>query len=148
MHNNTIGSARMIMNVDSLSICVGDIISIIEDNTRNIAILTRKRIKRGERISARLDLLRSTKRYLTQAQVEAYATFSMTSANEGRNIKEFMEEVDKLKSLPNVKRQLLNSDTDFSSVMEDLEEVAKYQKEIISALTNIIDSANNALMLL
>lgn len=135
----------MIIDVDNTTFQIGDMITTIEDNSRHISLLNRQRNKRAERISANLDLLRRTKKHLSQEQVQVYATYSLASAQQDTRLRLIMAEIDKRKGLPNVRRQLLNPDTDFAAIYTDLEEVAAYQREAIAALSSILQSADYTL---
>ena len=138
----------MAMDVEVVSFRVSEMITLIEDNTRHIATLTRQKNKNSERVSAQLDFLRSTKRYLSEEQIEAYVGFAVVSNFGSGKLREILIQIHKRKDLENVKRQLLNSQTDFGLVLGDLLEIARYQREAIQCLEDIISSGESVVSLL
>ena len=124
---------------------INEMIASIEDNTRQIYILAKEKNKIAEKIAASLDFLRLSKRYLSQDQIGSFANFSNISEKKSRTLKQVLQEIDTLKSLDTVKRELLHTNSDLNLVYDELEAILELQRRALGCLEDII-SSGKALM--
>ena len=127
---------------------INDMIASIEDNTRQIYTLAKEKSKIAEKISASLDFLRLSKKYLSREQIDSFTSFSNTSERNSRTLKQVLQEIDKLKSLDTVKRELLHTDSDLDLVYCELEAVLELQRFAQRCLEDVLSSGKALMRLL
>ena len=119
---------------------INEMIASIEDNTRQIYIMAKEKNKIAEKIAANLDFLRLSKRYLSHEQIESFASFSNISERNSRTLRQVLQEIDALKSLDAVKRELLHTNSDLNLVYDELEAILELQRRALGCLEDIIGS--------
>ena len=124
---------------------INDMIASIEDNTRQIYILAKEKNKMAEKIAANLDFLRLSKKYLSHEQIGSFASYSNISERNSQTLRHVLQEIDTLKSLEAVKRELLHTNTDLDLVYDELEAILELQRRALSCLEDVI-SSGKALM--
>ncbi|MCL2617333.1 MAG: hypothetical protein FWD96_06790 [Defluviitaleaceae bacterium] len=135
-------------NVAATPSHINEMIASIEDNTREIYIRMREKSKMSERISASLDFLRLSKKYLSREQIESFTMFSDISEKNSRSLKHIMLEIAAIKSLDAVKKELLHTNTDLDLVYDKLGSVIELQRSALSCLRDVLRSGEGLLGLL
>ena len=127
----------------STSSCIHEKLSCIEDNSRKISSLTKKKQKNTEKISATLDFLRLSKKYLSTTQIESFVKFSAISEASSHTLRGITKQLDTLEST--AKDTLLHTDTATSLVHNKLNAVISLQQFALSCLENIISLGDTLL---
>jgi hypothetical protein len=127
---------------------INAMITSIEDNTREIYLLMRARSKLTEKVSASLDFLRLSRRYLSRKQIESFARFTSVLENNSTTLGELLVEIATLKSLDAVKKELLHTNTDLNLVYNELNSVLELQQRALFCLEDIQEAGDDLLRLL
>ena len=125
--------------------CTHEILSIIESNSHRISWLTKQKNKRAVKISATLDFLRLSKRYLSGTQIVTFVKFSAVSEASSYTLQNIAKQIDELKALGTVRDALLHNSTDIDPVHSELHELLTLQHTAIDCLENLI-TVSNALL--
>jgi len=127
---------------------INEMIASIEDNSRQIYILAKEKNKIAEKISATLDFLRLSKKYLTRDQIDSFTNFSATSQCKALALRQTLSELDTLKPLDTVRRELLHNNSDLSLVYSELDAMLLLQRTALGCLEDVLDSARSLMRLL
>ena len=127
---------------------IDEMIASIEDNTRQIYIHAKEKSKIAQKISASLDFLRLSRKYLSREQIESFTNFSNISEQNSHTLKQVLQEIDTLQPLDTVKRELLHNDPDLNLVYVELESMLRLQRTALSCLKDVLNSGRAFMMLL
>jgi len=115
----------------------------IEDNAYKIASLTKTKNKLAEKISATLDFLRLSKKYLSESQIESFVKFSTVSEASSHILLGITKQLDTLETT--AKNTLIHNDTDLDQVHNKLSSLISLQQFALNSLENVIILANTFL---
>ncbi|MCL2852376.1 MAG: hypothetical protein FWE20_04980 [Defluviitaleaceae bacterium] len=127
---------------------INQMIASIEDNTRQIYTLAKEKSKIAEKIAANLDFLRLSKKYLSREQIGSFVSFSGISEKNSHTLKQVLQEIDTLKSLDAVKRELLHTNTDLDLVYGELEAILDLQRSALRCFEDVLISGRELMQLL
>ena len=123
--------------------CIHEMLVSIEDNAYKIASLTKTKNKLAEKISATLDFLRLSKKYLSESQIESFVKFSTVSEASSHILLGITKQLDTLETT--AKNTLIHNDTDLDQVHDKLSSLISLQQFALNSLENVIILANTFL---
>ena len=133
---------QLLNKPSSTPACIHEILVSIEDNTRKISTLTKKKQKNAEKISATLDFLRLSKKYLSETQIESFVKFSTVSEASSHILPGITKQLDTLEStiISTAKGALIHTDNDPDH--DKLSILISLQQFTLSCLENVIISGD------
>ena len=127
--------------------CVHEMLASVEGNTRKIASLTKLKNKHTEKISATLDFLRLSKKYLSEPQIEAFVKFAAISKINSSILPNITKQPDAAEAaaVTAAKEALLHTNADLDFVYGKLSALAASQQSVLGCLENIISFGDKLL---
>ncbi len=125
-----------------------DVITSIDDNNRALTKLLKEKNSVVGKIQTVMDLKAHTKTRMTDAQINKFSGFTSYVGIEGGILQDRLKKIDDKKNLINTKNEILHTNTNYSLVFTELNEIVTYQRDAIASLNRLIDAGNTTLQAL